>query len=151
MCKAALQGLTHDRTRSLPAPSRTSCIDGGNGMDPALAARWDFERRLRRRRNIMQVVRIGLDLAKYVFAVHGVNARGKVVLRKTLRRDAVSCFFANLPPCLVGMEASNGAHYWARVLTDLGHQVRLISPQFVTPYVKTNQNDRNDAEAICEA
>jgi len=99
----------------------------------------------------MQVVRIGLDLAKYVFAVHGVDARGKVVLRKTLRRDSVSCFFANLPPCLVGMEASNGAHYWARVLTDLGHQVRLISPQFVTPYVKSNKNDRNDAEAICEA
>src|SRR5215475_3447629 len=120
-------------------------------MDPALAARWDLERRLRRRRNIMQVVRIGLDLAKYVFAVHGVNARGKVVLRKTLRRDAVSCFFANLPPCLVGMEASNGAHYWAFVLTELGHQVRLISPQFVTPYVKSNKNDRNDAEAICEA
>ena len=99
----------------------------------------------------MQVVRIGLDLAKYVFAVHGVDARGKMVLRKTLRRDSVSRFFANLPPCMVGMEASNGAHYWARVLTDLGHQVRLISPQFVTPYVKSNKNDRNDAEAICEA
>ena len=99
----------------------------------------------------MQVVRIGLDLAKYVFAVHGVDARGKAVLRKTLRRDSVSHFFANLPPCMVGMEASNGAHYWAGVLTDLGHQVRLISPQFVTPYVKSNKNDRNDAEAICEA
>lgn len=99
----------------------------------------------------MQVVRIGLDLAKYVFQVHGVDARGKIVLQKTLRRDAVSRFFANLPPCLVGMEASNGAHYWARVLVDLGHQVRLISPQFVTPYVKSNKNDRNDAEAICEA
>ncbi len=99
----------------------------------------------------MQIVRIGLDLAKYVFQVHGVDARGKVVLRKTLRRDAVSRFFANLPRCLVGMEASNGAHYWARVLTDLGHDVRLISPQFVKPYVKSNKNDRNDAEAICEA
>ncbi|MFD1984538.1 IS110 family transposase [Mesorhizobium newzealandense] len=64
---------------------------------------------------------------------------------------AVACFFANLPRCLVGMEASNGAHYWARVLTELGHEVRLISPQFVTPYVKSNKNDRNDAEAICEA
>jgi transposase len=99
----------------------------------------------------MQVVRIGLDLAKYVFAVHGVDARGKIVVRKTLRRDSVSRFFANLPPCMVGIEASNGAHYWARVLTDLGHQVRLISPHFVTPYVKSNKNDRNDAEAICEA
>lgn len=99
----------------------------------------------------MQVVRIGLDLAKYVFEVHGVDAHGKATMRKTLRRAAVTAFFANLPPCLVGMEASNGAHYWARVLTDLGHEVRLISPQFVTPYVKSNKNDRNDAEAICEA
>ena len=99
----------------------------------------------------MQVVRIGLDLAKYVFEVHGVDQRGKVVLCKTLRRGSVSTFFANLPPCLIGMEASNGAHYWARVLTDLGHKVRLISPQFVAPYVKSNKNDRNDAEAICEA
>jgi transposase len=99
----------------------------------------------------MQVVRIGLDLAKYVFEVHGVDAHGKAVLRKTLRRDAVARFFANLPQCLVGMEASNGAHYWARVLTELGHEVRLISPQFVTPYVKSNKSDRNDAEAICEA
>ncbi|MER9876833.1 IS110 family transposase [Mesorhizobium sp. M0195] len=99
----------------------------------------------------MQIVRIGLDLAKYVFEVHGVDCHGKVVVRKTLRRDAVAPFFANLPRCLVGMEASNGAHYWARVLSDLGHEVRLISPQFVTPYVKSNKNDRNDAEAICEA
>src|SRR6201987_5636601 len=99
----------------------------------------------------MQVVRIGLDLAKYVFEVHGVDGQGNVVIRKTLRRGSVSTFFANLPRCLVGMEASNGAHYWARVLSDLGHEVRLISPQFVTPYVKSNKNDRNDAEAICEA
>src|SRR5580658_6209335 len=100
---------------------------------------------------VMQVVQIGLDLAKYVFEVHGVDERGNVVMRKTLRRGSVPTFFANLPPCLVGMEASNGAHYWARVLTDLGHQARLISPQFVAPYVKSNKNDRNDAEAICEA
>jgi transposase len=99
----------------------------------------------------MQVVRIGLDLAKYVFEVHGVDQHGNVVMRKTLRRGSVPTFFANLPRCLVGMEASNGAHYWARVLTDLGHEVRLISPQFVAPYVKSNKNDRNDAEAICEA
>lgn len=99
----------------------------------------------------MQIVRIGLDLAKYVFEVHGVDAQEKTVLRKTLRREAVAQFFAELPPCVVGMEASNGAHYWARVLADLGHEVRLISPQFVTPYVKSNKNDRNDAEAICEA
>jgi transposase len=99
----------------------------------------------------MQVIRIGLDLAKYVFEVHGVDRDGNVAIRKTLRRGSVSTFFANLPPCLVRMEASNGAHYWARVLTELGHKVRLISPQFVAPYVKSNKNDRNDAEAICEA
>lgn len=99
----------------------------------------------------MRIVRVGLDLAKYVFEVHAVDARGKVVLRKRLRREAVSNFFANMPPCLIGMEASNGAHYWARILSGLGHDVRLISPQFVTPYVKSNKNDQNDAEAICEA
>ena len=100
---------------------------------------------------VMQIVRIGLDLAKYVFEVHGVDLLGKIVVRKTLRRDVVSIFFANIPPCLVGMEASNGAHYWAKLLSGFGHEVRLISPQFVTPYVKSNKNDRNDAEAICEA
>ena len=99
----------------------------------------------------MPVVRIGLDLAKYVFEVHGVDEHDKAVLRKRLRRDAVSSFFANLPKCLIGMEASNGAHYWARTLKALGHEVRLISPQFVKPYVKSNKNDQNDAEAICEA
>ena len=76
----------------------------------------------------MQIVGIGLDLAKYVFEVHGVDVHGKVVVRKTMRHDGVSRFFANLPACLVGMEASNGAHYWSRVLTELGHEVRLISP-----------------------
>ena len=75
----------------------------------------------------MQIVRLGLDLAKYVFHVQGVDAHGKIAVRKTLRRAAVSPFFANLPPCLIGMEASNGAHYWAKVLSDLGHNVRLIS------------------------
>lgn len=99
----------------------------------------------------MQISRIGLDLAKYVFQVHGVDAQDEMVLRKTLRRDGVAQFFAELEPCIVGMEACCGSHYWARVLTDLGHEVRLISPQFVKPYVKSNKNDRNDAEAICEA
>ena len=86
----------------------------------------------------MQVVRIGLDLAKYVFEVHGVDHHGKVVVRKRLRRDAVARFFANLPACLVGMEASNGAHYWARVLTELGHQVRLISPESLSGNIILN-------------
>jgi transposase len=118
---------------------------------PPTLAGSNVGRRLQRGRIIMQVVRIGLDLAKYVFEVHGVDEQGNVVIRKSLRRGSVSTFFANLPPCLIGMEASNGAHYWARVLAALGHKVRLISPQFVTPYVKSNKNDRNDAEAICEA
>lgn len=99
----------------------------------------------------MEIVRIGLDLAKNVFEVHGVDTEEKAVLRKALRRDAVPQFFADLPPCIVGMEACSGSHYWAKVLSDFGHEVRLISPQFVTPYVKSNKNDRNDAEAICEA
>ena len=99
----------------------------------------------------MQIVRIGLDLAKYVFEVHGVDENEAVGLRKTLRRDAVVSFFADLPPCVVGMEACSSAHYWAKVLSELGHEVRLMSPQFVTPYVKSNKSDRNDAEAICEA
>lgn len=99
----------------------------------------------------MEIKRIGLDLAKYVFEVHAVDNDENVVLRKTLRREAVAQFFADLEPCVVGMEACCGSHYWARVLTDLGHEVRLISPQFVKPYVKSNKNDRNDAEAICEA
>ena len=99
----------------------------------------------------MQITRIGLDLAKNVFEVHGVDAQDNAVLRKTLRREAVAQFFTELPPCVVGMEACSGAHYWAGVISDLGHEVRLISPQFVIPYVKSNKNDRNDAEAICEA
>ncbi|WP_299085938.1 IS110 family transposase [uncultured Ruegeria sp.] len=99
----------------------------------------------------MEILRIGLDLAKTIFEVHGVNAKDEVVLKKTLRRDAVTQFFADLPPCIVGMEACGGSHYWAKVFADLGHEVRLISPQFVTSYVKSNKNDRNDAEAICEA
>ena len=99
----------------------------------------------------MTIARIGIDLAKTVFEIHGVDARDKAVIRKTLRRDEVSRFFANLPPCLIAMEACSGAHYWARSLMEFGHEVRLISPQFVKPYVKTNKSDLNDAEAICEA
>ena len=120
-------------------------------MDPALPARATTGGQPHRGRSVMQVARIGLDLAKYVFEIYCVDAHGKTVLRKTLRRHAVLPFFANLPTCLVGMEASNGAHFWAKAISELGHDVRLISPQFVTPYMKSNKNDRNDAEAICEA
>jgi transposase len=92
-----------------------------------------------------------IDLAKKVFQIHGVDARGKAVLRKQLKRGEMVNFFANLPPCLIGMEACSSAHHWARKLIAVGHEVRLMAPQFVKPYVKTNKNDRNDAEAICEA
>jgi len=99
----------------------------------------------------MNITTIGLDLAKTVFQVHGVDANGKVALRKQLKRPQVLAFFANLRPCLIGLEACAGAHYWARELLKLGHDARLISPLFVKPYVKGNKNDANDAEAICEA
>lgn len=99
----------------------------------------------------MEITTIGLYLAKNVFQVHGVNERGKAVLRKQLKRDQVATFFANLPPCLVGIEACASSHHWARKLQALGHTVRLMAPQFVKPYVKSNKNDAADAEAICEA
>jgi transposase len=99
----------------------------------------------------MKIMTIGIDLAKSLFQVHGVDERGKAVLRKQLKRKDVLSFFANLEPCLIGMEACGSAHFWARKLTALGHTVRLMAPQFVKPYVKTNKSDRNDAEAICEA
>ncbi len=98
-----------------------------------------------------EVTTIGLDLAKRVFQVHGADTQGRPVLRKKLRRAKLMPFFADLPPCLVGMEACASAHYWARELQALGHEVRLIRPQYVRPFVKTNKNDAADAEAICEA
>lgn len=99
----------------------------------------------------MKVTTVGLDLAKNVFQVHGVDAAGNAVLRRRLRRAQVLSFFAQLPPCLIGMEACGGAHHWARKLSEQGHTVRLMSPQFVKPFVKSNKNDAADAEAICEA
>ena len=99
----------------------------------------------------MKVVTIGLDLAKHIFQVHGADAEGRPLLRRRLRRSQVTRFFANVPPCVVGMEACCGAHYWSRVIGRFGHTVRLIAPQFVKPYVKSNKNDTNDAEALCEA
>jgi transposase len=99
----------------------------------------------------MKIATIGLDLAKNIFQVHGVDSKGIVILRKQLRRIQLLPFFATLEPCLVGMEACCGAHFWARKLQMYGHTVRLIAPQFVKPYVKSNKNDAADAEAICEA
>ncbi len=94
---------------------------------------------------------VGIDLAKNTFHLHGVDAHGNVVIRKKLSRTKLVAFMANLRSCLVGMEACGGSHCWARKFTALGHDVRLISPQFVKPYVKSNKNDLVDAEAICEA
>jgi transposase len=84
-----------------------------------------------------------------VFQVHGMDRHGKVVLRKRLRRVQVLAFFANLPPCLIGLEACGGALYWARALSGLGHEARLMPPQYVKPYLKTNKHDAADAEACC--
>lgn len=100
---------------------------------------------------MQQISVIGLDLAKNVFQVHGVDHQGKVVLQKSLRRAQVLKFFARLPRCMIGMEACAGAHYWTRELTRLDHHVLMMAPAFVKPYLKSNKNDRNDAEAICEA
>jgi transposase len=99
----------------------------------------------------MKFTHCGLDIAKQVFQVHGVNERGVVKGRKTLARARVLEYFAQVPPCLIGMEACGGAHYWARELSKLGHTVKLRAPQFVIPYRKRGKNDANDAEAICEA
>jgi len=99
----------------------------------------------------MEITTVGLDLAKRVFQVHGVDAAGGVVLRKALRRAQVLPFFAKLPPCLVGIEACGTSHHWARELIRLGHEVRLMPPAYVKPYVKRGKTDAADAEAICEA
>src|SRR5437763_1853894 len=98
-----------------------------------------------------EITTIGLDLAKHVFQVHGVDARGATVVRKRLRRGQVLAFFSRIPRCVVGLEACATAHYWARELGALGHEVRLMPAQYVKAYIKRNKHDAADAEAICEA
>ncbi|WP_225764209.1 IS110 family transposase [Inquilinus sp. Marseille-Q2685] len=100
---------------------------------------------------MVEITRIGMDTSKSVFQLHGVDAEERVVLRKKLRRRDVLAFFAKQPPCGVGMEACGGSHYWARELQALGHQVELIPPQYVKPYVPRGKHDAADAEGICEA
>ena len=100
---------------------------------------------------MVQPVTVGLDIAKNVFHAYGVDAQGQKVLSRKLRRAQVEAFFAKLDPCLIGIEACATAHHWARLLKRMGHQVRLIPPAYVKPYVKTQKNDEADAEAICEA
>ena len=97
------------------------------------------------------VTTVGLDIAKSVFQVHGVDAEGKVTIRRKLKRRYVAAFFQKLPPCLVGIEACASSHHWSRELQALGHTVRLMPPAYVKPYVKRHKNDAADAEAICEA
>jgi transposase len=94
---------------------------------------------------------LGIDLAKQSFQLHGVDETGQIVLRKKLSRGQLSAFVAQMEPCLIGLEACGGAHHWVRVFKSHGHVVRMIAPQFVKPYVKSNKNDAVDAEAICEA
>ncbi len=97
------------------------------------------------------ITTIGLDIAKSVFQVHGVDADGNIVIRRQVKRRYVLAFFQKLPPCLVGIEACASSHYWSRELQALGHTVRLMPPAYVKPYVKRHKNDATDAEAICEA
>jgi len=98
-----------------------------------------------------KVTVLGIDLAKNSFQLHGVDEQGKRVLKKKLTRKQLVAFIAQLPPCLIGLEACGGAHHWVRIFSELGHTVKMIAPQFVKPYVKSNKNDAVDAEAICEA
>ena len=98
-----------------------------------------------------QVSTVGLDLAKYIFQLHGADSAGAVVFRKKLRRGQLLAFLATLPPCTVAMEACASAHDWGREIAKLGHTVRLIAPAYVKPFVKRQKNDMADAEAICEA
>jgi Transposase len=100
---------------------------------------------------LVPVTTVGLDLAKHVFQVHGIDASGRVIVAKALRRKDVLAFFAQLPECLVGMEACGSAHHWARELIKLGHDARMMPPAYVKPYVRRQKNDAADAAGICEA
>jgi transposase len=102
-------------------------------------------------KNLSSVTVVGLDIAKNVFQVHGVDAKGATIMARSVRRGGLLKFFASLPPCLVGMEACSSAHHWGRALIELGHEVKLIPPAYVKPYVRRNKNDAVDAAAICEA
>lgn len=99
----------------------------------------------------MDIKTLGIDIAKNIFEIHGVDKNGKTVLKKRISRDRLPEVIAQLPPCLIGIEACGGSHYWGRKFKAMGHDARLMNPQFVKPYVKSNKNDSQDAEAICEA
>src|SRR5436190_17122529 len=132
--------------------SRTMMSDGVDG--PLAASRCQLvflENHQEREPSMSEITTIGLDLAKHVFQVHGVDAQGTTVLRKRLRRGQVLAFFSRIPRCVVGLEACATGHYWARELGALGHEVRLMPAQYVKAYIKRNKHDAADAEAICEA
>src|SRR5260370_1117574 len=114
-------------------------------------ARMRLLRSQTREPSVNQIIRIGMDTSKQFFQLHGVDAAERPVLRRKLRRNQVVAFFAKLPPTVIGMEACGAAHYWARELRKLGHEVKLMAPQHVKAYVKRNKNDGRDAEALCEA
>ena len=101
--------------------------------------------------DLNSVTTVGLDLAKHVFQIHAVDADGKIVFAKSLRRKDVLSFFGSLPPCVIGLEACGSAHHWARELVKLGHDARLMPPNYVKAYVRRQKNDAADAAAICEA
>jgi hypothetical protein len=116
--------------------------DGRPNRDSINAPKWKCHQPSEPRgASTMKIRTIGIDSAKNVFQVHGVDEHDKAVLRKQLRRDQMATFFVNLPPCVIGIEACSSAHHWARKLVAMGHTVRLMAPQFVKPYVKTNKND----------
>src|SRR4030081_1588323 len=113
-------------------------------------ARMRLLRSQTREPSVNQIIRIGMDTSKHFFQLHGVDAAERPVLRRKLRRNEVLAFFAKLPPTVIGMEACGAAHYWARELHKLGHEVKLMAPQHVKAYVKRNKNDGRDAEGLCE-
>src|SRR3974377_818309 len=125
-----------------------AAYDVVDGSPPEAAYTW---RERRGRATKMRIATIGLDIAKSVFQVHGVDAAGKVIVQRRLSRGRVLAFFEKQAPCLVGIEACSSSHYWARELIARGHEVRLMPAQYVKPYVKRGKNDAADAEAICEA
>src|SRR6266436_5174830 len=129
----------------------TSVVDGVDGPLRHRCARMRLLKSQTREPSVNQIIRIGMDTSKHIFQLYGVDAAEQPVLRKRLRRQQVVAFFAKLPPTGIGMEACGAAHYWARELRKLGHEVKLMAPQHVKAYVKRNKNDGRDAEGLCEA
>src|SRR3984893_5258013 len=133
------------------AQQQTPVVDGVDGPLRHQCARMRLFRSQTREPSVEQIIRIGMDTSKHIFQLHGVDAAERPVLRKRLGRRQMVAFFAKLPPTVIGIEACGAAHYWARVLGEFGHEVKLMAPQHVKPYVKRNKNDRRDAEGLCEA